>query len=431
MKGLWSLMLRSHLILTGAVDLALVTLAMLSGILVARLLGPAGRGEYAVAILWPSVIVALGTLGVREALTYEQARASYPPPMLVGTAMVLAGVQSILLVGLGWLLIPLLTNAQNPGVTHASLLFLLVIPTNLVAQYGLGLLQGSLEISAFNALRLTVSIFYLAAVLIIWLLDAATIWNLTLGLLVANACTALATLTVVLRRIGIKLSVDITLFRRILGYGLRNHVGSISSMLNQRADQMLMAILITPKQLGWYVVAVSVSSLTRLASNTFATLTFPKVAGATPTEQRRLTGLYSRLNAMTTLSLGLVLMLLIPGLVPLVYGREYSASIVPAEILVVATLFVAIGQAWAGSLRGLGRPSEPAKAEIISLVVTVVGLALLLKPLGIIGAALTSLAAYLVAAAYMYLQLRLHLAVGLRELLWPVSLATIRERLGT
>jgi O-antigen/teichoic acid export membrane protein len=424
-----SLFLNHHLVSTGAADLTLVILSAFSGILMARLLGPTGRGLFAVAILWPSVIAALGTLGVREALTYERARAFYPAPVLVGTALVLATVQSILLMGLALFLIPWLTRTQSPDVTRAGQIFVLFIPTNLLTHYALGLLQGSLEIPVFNALRLVVSVVHLGAVLVLWALGWVTVWNVTLGLLIANACAAFSTVTAILVKYGARWGLNSELLRRIFAYGLRNHVGSISSLLNQRVDQMLMAILITPEQLGWYVVAVNVSSLVRLPSSAFAILAFPKVAAGGSAKQRRLTELYSRLNATATLGVGLLLVLLIPLLVPLVYGQVYTPSILPAEILAVATGFVAIGQAWAGSLRGLGRPSEPARAEVISLVATVVGLALLLIPLGILGAALTSLIAYLIASAYMFLRLRKLLSVSLRDLLWPVSLATIRHRL--
>jgi O-antigen/teichoic acid export membrane protein len=428
-KALWESIRRSQVASTGATDLMLVALSTVSGILVARQLGPTGRGEFAVAILWPSVIAAFGMLGVKEALTYARARASYPQAVLVGTALELAFVQSVLLVILGGLLIPWLTRAQSQVVTQAGLMFLLVIPANLVAQYALGLLQGSLEIPVFNMLRLTVGIVYLVALLVLWAMTAMSVWNVTLGLLAANTCTALAALLVILRKCGVQWTFEFSLYRRILSYGLRSHVGSMSSIVNQRADQMLMAVLVAPEQLGWYAVAVNISSLARLPSGVFATLAFPKVAAATHAEQRRLTGLYSRLNATSSCGVGLVLMFTLPILVPLVYGSAYTPSILPAEILVVATIVVAVGQAWAGSLRGLGRPSEPAKAELISLIATVVGLVLLLEPFGIVGAALTSLAAYLMAASYMYLQLHRLLAMGLRDLLTPVPLATIRDRL--
>ena len=429
LKALWERIRRSHLVSTVATDLFLVALSTLSGILAARLLGPAGRGEFAIAILWPSMLAAFGMLGVKEALTYERARGTHPQRVLVGAALELALCQSILLVSLGVLLIPLLTRAQSQEVTQASLMFLLFIPTNLVAQYALGLLQGSLELPTFNALRLTVGTVYLAALLFLWAMDAVTVWNVTVGLLVANACTALMALVAILHKYGVRWTRDLGLLQRIFDYGLRSHVGSVSSILNQRADQMLMAVLITPEQMGWYAVAVNVSSLARLPSGAFATLTFPKVAGAPPAEQRRVTGFYSRLNTTASSGTGLVLMLLLPVLVPLVYGDAFTPSIVPAEILVVASIAVAVGQAWAGSLRGLGRPSEPAKAEVISLVVTVAGLALLLGPLGIVGAALTSLVAYLMAATFMYLRLRHFLGMGLRDLLWPVSLTMLRDRL--
>lgn len=428
LKALWERIRRSDLVSTVATDLFLMALSALSGILVARLLGPAGRGEFAIAILWPSMLAAFGMLGVKEALTYERARGTHPQAVLAGTALVLALCQSILLVGLGVVLIPLLTSSQSPEVARASLMFLLFIPTNLAAQFALGLLQGSMDLSVFNALRISVGVVYLAALLLLWAMGAVTVWNVTVGLLVANACTALMALGATLRKCGVRWTLDLGLIQRIYGYGLRSHVGSVSSILNQRADQMLMALLITPEQMGWYAVAVNVSSLARLPSGAFAILTFPKVAGASPAEQRRLTGLYSRLNTTASSGTGLVLMLLLPILVPLVYGEAYTPSIVPAEILVVASIAVAVGQAWAGSLRGLGRPTEPAKAEIISLMVTVVGLAVLLGPLGIVGAALTSLVAYLMAALFMYLQLRKLFELGLRDLLWPVSLAMLRDR---
>jgi O-antigen/teichoic acid export membrane protein len=375
------------------------------------------------------MIAAFGMLGVKEALTYERARGAHSQAVLVGTALELAALQSVLLISLGALLIPLLTRTQSQEVTQASLIFLLFIPANLVAQYALGLLQGSLELPVFNALRISVGVVYLVALLLLWAMGAVTVWNVTVGLLVANTCTALLAVIAILHRYRVRWTLDLGLIRRIFGFGLRSHVGSVSSILNQRADQMLMAVLITPEQMGWYVVAVNVSSLARLPSGAFAILTFPKVAGATSAEQRRLTGLYSRLNAMTSFSTGLVLMLLLPFLISLVYGDAYTPSIMPAEILVVASIVVAIGQAWASSLRGLGRPSEPAKAELISLVVTVVGLALLLGSLGIVGAALTSLVAYLMAVAFMYAKLRQGLALSLRDLLWPMSWAALRERL--
>lgn len=373
------------------------------------------------------MLAAIGNLGLREAFTYEQARTPELRSVLTGHALILATILSVALMALGLVLVPVLTRSQVPEVTAAGLLFLLVIPANLFAQYALGMLQGSLEITIFNAIRLSVNVVYILAVVFLWAFSTLTVWNLTLSLLAANVVTAAMAVSSVLRRYGAHLRIDPVLTRNLFSYGLRNHAGSLTFILNQRADQMLMAVLITPVQLGWYTAAVNVSGLARLASGAFGTLAFPQVTNKPPEEQSAVTASYSRLNVTITAALGIGLIVTIPWLIPLLYGQEYAPSIVPAVILTIGAVFVGIGQAWAGSLRGLNQPLVPAKAEVISLIVTVVGLALTLRPLGILGASLTSVFAYLISSLFMYLALRRLLSLSLRDLLWPVSLTTIRS----
>ena len=422
-------LVRSPLVSTGVTDVALVGLTTLSGILLARLLGPEGRGEFAIAILWPSVIAAVGNLGLREAFTYEQARTTNLPSVLTGHALIIGMTLSVLLMVVGLVTIPLLTRTQPASVTAACLLYLWMIPANLLAQYALGLLQGSFDMTAFNIIRLSVNVVYLAAVVFIWVTSSMTVWRATTALLGANIVTATLAVTAVLRKFGARWRIDREITRGLFSYGIRNHAGSMTFLLNQRADQMFMAVLITPIQLGWYTAAVNISGLARLTSGSFGLLAFPKVTNKPPEEQRRVTSLYSRLNTTVTVLLGVGLIVAIPVLIPLLYGSEYAPSIVPAEILTVGAVFVGIGQAWAGSLRGLGRPAGPAKAEIISLAATVIGLAVTLRPLGILGASLTSLMAYFISSFYMYVLLRKVLSVSLRDLLWPVPISMVRASL--
>ncbi len=239
-----------HLLLTGATDVLLLVLATISGILIARLLGPVGRGEYAIALLWPSVLVAIGSLGLREALTYELATATSTRATLTGHALLLALGQSLLLILLGFVLIPILTRGQTPEVMRSALVYLWFIPANLLTTYALGLLQGDLALSVFNAVRLSVNVVFLVVVLLLWALGRMTVWNLTLGFLIANFAAALLAVIVVLARYSATWKIDKTLTRRLFAYGIRNHAGSISLLLNQRMDQMLMAVLLLPCNSG-------------------------------------------------------------------------------------------------------------------------------------------------------------------------------------
>ncbi|MCH7540941.1 MAG: hypothetical protein IH999_11195, partial [Proteobacteria bacterium] len=72
-------------IAAGAIQLS----NLASGILAARLLGPEGRGELAVIILWPSLIAALGALGITESVIYHTANRSEPPARIFASSMVI------------------------------------------------------------------------------------------------------------------------------------------------------------------------------------------------------------------------------------------------------------------------------------------------------------------------------------------------------
>ncbi len=402
-------------------EIGLVGLSFLTGMLSARWLGPEGRGEFAVILLWPNVIAAVGNLGIRDALVYYQAKGEHQQSLLDTTALLLALVQSGILVGIGLLLVPYLTRSQSASVQRLSLQFLAFIPLNLLALYMLGLLRGQLNIYAYNAIRISVNVIYLGSMGALWLLNAVNLQNLTYALLAANLVTASWATGRAIWNGGLTRGMDFPFIRALFGYGVRNHLGSISNMLNQRLDQMLMAVVLSPSELGWYVVAVSSSGFVNLVSRTLAVFTFPKVAGAQgKSVSRQLVGVYSRINITGTLLMGAALMVVLPWAIPFIYTPAFKPSILPAEILVIATMFLAIGQNWAAAFQGDGQPIMLAKAEGISLLVTLAGLTILLPLFGITGAALASVLAYGTSMIYLFIHLLQNWEISQAAVLTPL-----------
>ena len=68
--------LRRDAALAIATGFAIQAVLVVTGPLLARMLGPDGRGYLAALILWPLVITQLGNLGIPSALTYSIARDS-------------------------------------------------------------------------------------------------------------------------------------------------------------------------------------------------------------------------------------------------------------------------------------------------------------------------------------------------------------------
>ena len=56
------------------INLTLMALGLFTGALVARLLGPEGRGQIAAIQLWGLFLISLGSMGVPQALIYFSGR---------------------------------------------------------------------------------------------------------------------------------------------------------------------------------------------------------------------------------------------------------------------------------------------------------------------------------------------------------------------
>ena len=81
-----------------ATGFAIQAVLVVTGPLLARMLGPDGRGYLAALILWPIVITQLGNLGIPSALTYSIARDSSASRALARLGLAFALPQALLLI---------------------------------------------------------------------------------------------------------------------------------------------------------------------------------------------------------------------------------------------------------------------------------------------------------------------------------------------
>jgi O-antigen/teichoic acid export membrane protein len=382
----------------------------LASLLLARQLGPSGRGEVTAAYLWPQTLVYLAGFGIEEASLYFSARLEGRTPALLSNALMFALIQCAIIIPLGFLLLPFLLAEQSADVIDGSRLLLATIPFAFMTLYGSNVLRGRLRIPYCNAIQLVFPVSTLLG--IVWMSATHTLSLDSVVRLYLSAFVLALTVTLAIL-LGLRLwspfRLDWGLAKQMLRFGAKIQPGAISQLANLRLDQMLMAAFLPAAQLGLYTVAVSASSITSVVPSAIRSILTPTVAqgqhsgaeGSTAAIEKRLHR-YWLVNAAS----GLALLLVIPWLLPLIYGDAFRQSVLPAEILVVAAVLLGGKQILTGACYGLGTPFLVSQAEIASLACTVVGLLLLLRPLGIVGAALASLVAY--GVSFLLLAYRLH-----------------------
>lgn len=407
------------MIQTTVVQFLILGVGLITSLLLARLLGPTGRGELAAALLWPQALVYLGSFGGQDACVYFAARKQIRTGVVLTNASLFFLIQIALLLPLSYLLVPYLLSGQLSDVVAISRLLLITTAFGLAALYATSVLRAKLEMGVYNALNLIVPIGSLVGVL--WLLatERLILGNIAFLYIFLYALLALAALVAVFaKHLWDIFRLDRMILKQMVVYGAKVQLGSISQMANLRLDQMLMVALMPAAQLGLYVVAVSVAGITVVVPSAVRTVLAPSIAQVDQ-EAENMPDLEARLRMYWSLNVavGLVILLIAPLAMMIVFGVAYRAAILPAEILILASICLGGKDILSGTAYGLGTPVLVSQAEMASLLVTAIALVIFLPPWGIVGAAVASLLAYGASLTILVLRLRQTHRMSPREVL--------------
>lgn len=367
-----------------------------SGLLAARLLGPSGRGELAAIQTWGASLSIFAMLGMPQALVYFVAREPEQSASRVTSAMLIALIGCVPVLMFGYFVMPWLLSAQSPAVVSTARLYLLIGIVSAIGQVPLNALLGRRDFFAWNGLRILSSLCWLIPLLLAWGCDrhsAEFVAEMNL-ILFATIFTAGVWVTVKTRIPG-TYRPRLSSWKPMLAFGLPNMIGTVPQNLNLRLDQMLMAAIFAPRLLGLYVTAVAWSSIVTPFFQAISIVIFPHIAAhVTREEQVASLTRVLRLGVPLAIVVASGVAFITPWGIPILFGHRFDESRAAGVVLVFAGAILGINGMLEEGLRGLGAPKATMWSEFGGLIVTVLLLAFLLKPWGIMGAAIASLAGY-------------------------------------
>ena len=419
--------IKSALLGTFATDGTLLLLGIATGSFAARLLLPEGRGALAAVLLWPNLLAGIGLLSLNEASTYrvgrQPDRVSVVTASAVWLALVLAGVTMMA----GYLLMPALLGEERAHLVTITRTYLLIFtPFNFLALALLATDQGALHFGRYNVLRLLVPMIYLIGLVALWLTGSVSVaW------VVAVNCGA----TVVVALIRVILSAGSIVTKpawregmELLRLASRMHFATVLLFLTAQADQLVVLIVWNDATLGQYVVALTIASAgLAVVSGALPKVLFPYLAHIRdPLEQSRLLGRGVRHATLVLVGISLPIALLMPLLVPLLFGPAFRDAIGPARLLLIAYLFIALKTILIQSLRGLGETRAGAVAAGTSLGLFMIFVWPLGDSLELLGVAIALIVANVGALGYLMHHLYKRHGLGFHDL-WGLNLRTMGE----
>jgi enterobacterial common antigen flippase len=405
---------KESIFITVSANFLLAVVGAATGILVARLLGPGGRGELAAITLWPGTLLTMGGLGIPNTIAYFVARQPQQIGKIYANALALAVIQCLVLVIVGLVVIPIALRGEFAHVIPLGLVFLASIPLSLYAGIHMGILQGLLRMKQHSLLRVIPTGIYMLGLLLLFVHGKDNL-RLLVGLLLLPLFVAcFLGLWFIRDTIRGDLSPDRGFLKTLLGYGLKTQLANSTQSLNLRLDQLIMSAFLSPQNLGYYAVAVTLSRAINPLSSAVGIVTLSDVASQEGNEHGGRVVVTLRITFVILVLLAVMLIMLMPWLLPLLLGREFMPASIPAQVLVVGSIFLGMNDVLAGGLRGMNRPGLPALAELCSLGMTALLLYFLLPRYGIMGAAVASVAAYATTFGIMAAGLAKHSRLCLR-----------------
>ncbi len=114
-----------------------------TGILTARALGPAGRGELAAMILWPLFVASVTTLGVPSSLIYYLGHRPQERERLIANGFLMATVLGVLAAAVTALVLPWWLHQYSAHIIHTAEWFLITVPLCSVTLAGRAVLEAA------------------------------------------------------------------------------------------------------------------------------------------------------------------------------------------------------------------------------------------------------------------------------------------------
>ena len=375
-------------------DAQILVMNLITGIIVARSLGPAGRGELAAILIVVQTAGWIFSLGSAEAVAYHQSRNPQQGGRLIGSWLAVALPLGLLSIPIGEYLLPTLFNAQTQEAIDLGRIYLLLVTVVLMGIVFNGILLGDQRFLAYNLMRLLIpaqiAIGYVALLALGELsVEAALIVNA-----VATISTTIVAALACIGRHGVS-RPQRPLLGTTLWYGVKAHGGSLAGFVNARLDLLIIPAFLAAASVGLYSVATNVSSIVGMLTGTVAVVVLP-VAARDQTGSARVVVRTMHAVLLIGGSLAIVLVLLADVALRLVYGASFVDAAPALRILLPGEVLAACAAVILSGLLAANRPFLSSLPYFLGAAITIVGLVLFLPDGDITTAATITTAAHAV-----------------------------------
>jgi O-antigen/teichoic acid export membrane protein len=346
-------------------------LTFLSGPLVARMLGPDGRGLMVMVVVVASLFSSLGvgglpaaashTVGSSGAASRDVLRGLLP---LWGVAM---AVPALFAAGLTAVMVRheeqwILLSALGLAICYLQTLNYLV----------LAMLQGEGAIQRVNLQRLIGIASYVGVIVVLFVLAPTEHAPIILATYAASLVGGVVLGCFMLRRPTRDPSL-VASRRDVHVFAWQGWTSGLKPLDSLGLDQLLVGFVLGQTALGLYAVSVSVTSLPIVALGGVALALLPRLSSLPPEASIAVMRRWVLAAAGLATAMVLGIELVLDPAIRIFFGHEFVGAIGVGRLLAIAWAFLAMRRVLTAAAQAQGRVAASSVAEAVSTVLLVVG----------------------------------------------------------
>ncbi|MBC5829369.1 MAG: polysaccharide biosynthesis C-terminal domain-containing protein [Candidatus Eremiobacteraeota bacterium] len=370
-------------------------LGVLIGIVLAKTLGPTGKGVFSgVQIMLGMVTVLTGGAGfaITFFLTKERKSIGFVLPAL---GVVFAGATF-----LAWSAVTI--AILRFGFSTVTVFFALVLPAGIFLSWRASYYTATGRLRSYNAQTIALSAGTLVTACVSLYIFRLGVTAVLIGWTLCTYISAGFFLFQILRaKQGQSPGPLRKVLRTLLVFGGQSGFNALLGVLNYRVDSLLLLSFLGFGTFGVYGIAVAVGELLFMLSRPVAMAISKDVGISDLRSSAVMTAKAIRLTTAIVATAGVISFLLAPSAIQLVYGVAFAGAALPLRILLPGIIaFSTVGIFVTFFLLQLGRPAFVTYYNIVMLVVQGAGCILLVPRFGMAGAAFSSSVTYVVGAVF-------------------------------
>ena len=341
----------------------------LHSIVLARMLGPTVRGEYATTVLYSQTLVYAGLLGTLFSIARRAAQEDTNRPMLASSSIRVGLITGISCIGVVSLLALFALPAEKSYLWVLCIFAAWQLPFEHARLALLAVDHGSGDFRRYNTNRLLTAAIFPVLLGICWLAGILTL-NIVVVTVVLTSMLGLCQLLYAHREVRLSTPSDPPA-PVLIKEGLPYASAYFAAQLLGRLDTLLMLWFMTFAAQGYYAVALAAAGLMHVVPNALALFAFN--AGAK--QQGPQSGKMLRNGLLAVLGIQILtaaaFAVILGPLLIFLFGSKFENSLPMTLALLPGLAIDGIGTVAEGYLRGRGRPLSTLRPRILSAAVLV------------------------------------------------------------